>query len=63
MNLLDLDVEARLARDPMTLQREVLSLPESIQHVVIDEVQKLPKLLDVVHDLMETQKVNKQLAI
>ena len=60
VNLLDLDVEARLARDPMTLQREVLSLPESIQHVVIDEVQKLPKLLDVVHDLMESQKVKKQ---
>lgn len=60
VNLLDLDVEARLARDPMVLQREVLSLPPSIQHIVIDEVQKLPKLLDVVHDLMETHKVNKQ---
>ncbi|MEY3902362.1 MAG: hypothetical protein RL189_1668 [Pseudomonadota bacterium] len=29
----------------MPPQRGVLSLPESIQHVVIDEVQKLPKLL------------------
>lgn len=60
VNLLDLDVEARLARDPMELQREVLSLPGPIRHVVIDEIQKLPKLLDVVHDLMETFKSDKQ---
>jgi predicted AAA+ superfamily ATPase len=63
LNLLDLDIEARLARDPMRLQREVLSLPPSVQHIVIDEVQKLPKLLDVVHDLMETHKVIKQFVL
>jgi predicted AAA+ superfamily ATPase len=41
----------------MELQREVLMLPPTVQNVVIDEVQKLPKLLDVVHNLIETHKV------
>lgn len=59
-NLLDLEVEERLARHPMELQREVLLLPPSVQHVVIDEIQKLPRLLDVVHNLIETHKVPQQ---
>lgn len=63
LNLLDLDVEARFARDPMELQREVLSLPKSVCHVVIDEVQKLPKLLDVVHNLIETHKAPHQFVL
>ena len=41
-NLLDLDIETRLARDPMALEREVLALPKAITHVVIDEIQKIP---------------------
>ncbi len=58
IDLLDLNKEEQYARDPMQLQREVLALAPSITHVIIDEVQKLPKLLDVVHLLMEsTQKI------
>lgn len=57
VNLLDLDTEDRLARDPMAFEREVLALPSVITHVVVDEIQKLPRLLDVVHNLMETHKV------
>jgi uncharacterized protein len=57
VNLLDLDVESRLARDPMSLQREVVALPTATTHVVLDEIQKLPVLLDVVHNLIETLKV------
>ena len=56
-NLLDLETEERLARQPMELEREVLLLPRSVQNVIIDEIQKLPKLLDVVHNLIETHKV------
>jgi predicted AAA+ superfamily ATPase len=57
VNLLDLNVEERLARDPMALERDVLALPKRVTHVVLDEIQKLPRLLDVVHNLMETHHV------
>ena len=53
IDLLDLDEEARLSRDPMQLESMVLALPASYTHVVIDEIQKIPKLLDVVHRLIE----------
>jgi predicted AAA+ superfamily ATPase len=56
-NLLEPDTEDRLARDPRALEREVLALPPATSHVVVDEVQKLPRLLDVVHNLMETHRV------
>ncbi len=57
MNLLDLEIEDRLARDPVAFEREVLALPQSVTHVIADEIQKLPRLLDVVYNLMETHKV------
>ena len=56
-NLLEPDTEDRLARDPRGLEREVLALPAAIRHVVVDEIQKLPRLLDVVHNLIETHQV------
>ena len=56
-NLLEPDTEDRLARDPRALERDVLALPPGLSHVVVDEVQKLPRLLDVVHNLMETHRV------
>lgn len=56
-NLLEADTEDRLARDARALEREVLALPRAITHVVVDEVQKLPRLLDAVHNLMETHRV------
>ena len=56
-NLLEADTEDRLARDPQTLEREVLALPERITHVIVDEVQKVPRLLDTVHNLLETHQV------
>lgn len=57
INLLDLDQEEQFSRDPMALERQVLAVSPKITHVVIDEIQKIPKLLDVVHHLMETHKV------
>jgi predicted AAA+ superfamily ATPase len=63
INLLDLDEESRLARDPMEFERAVLALPNEVTHVVVDEIQKQPKLLDLVHNLMETHKVSKQFVL
>jgi len=56
-DLLNLNLESRFLRDPMSLAAEVLALPDSVTHVVIDEIQKTPKLLDVVHFLIESKKV------
>jgi len=56
-NLLEADTEDRLARDPRAFEREILALPPEIRHVVVDEVQKVPRLLDAVHNLMETHRV------
>ena len=62
-NLLEADTEDRLARDPRALEREVLALPASVSHVVVDEVQKRPRLLDAVHNLMETHRVPQQFVL
>ena len=56
-DLLDLNEESKLARDPMSLAEIVLSLPTHVTHVIINEIQKIPKLLDVVHYLIESKKV------
>jgi predicted AAA+ superfamily ATPase len=52
INLLAADVMLRFERDPSLLRAEVLALPRS-QWVVLDEVQRAPRLLDEVHLLME----------
>ena len=54
IDLLDPINEELYMREPGQLEAVVLGLPDSITHVVIDEVQKLPKLLDVVHRLIES---------
>lgn len=56
IDLLDSEQEDRYLRDPETLARLVDALPPSITTVVIDEVQKIPKLLDVVHRKLEEGK-------
>jgi predicted AAA+ superfamily ATPase len=52
IDLLKKKTEARFARNPDALHEIVMALPEETTHVIIDEVQKNPKLLDVVHGLM-----------
>jgi len=52
IDLLEAEIESRFARNPDSLYDIVQGLPESITHVIIDEIQKVPKLLDVVHRLM-----------
>ena len=53
IDLLDPETEERFALKPNLLKTIVDSLPPEITHVVLDEIQKVPKVLDVVHSLIE----------
>lgn len=57
INLLKPEQENRFARNPSELSSIVSGISSQTRHVIIDEVQKLPKLLDVVHDLIETTSI------
>jgi len=57
IDLLDPEEENRFALKPSELEAIILALPKKIIRIVIDEIQKIPKLLDVVHLLIE--KTNK----
>jgi uncharacterized protein len=59
INLLDPFEEQRFARNPGELVELVEAMPETATHVIIDEIQKIPKLLDVVHLLIENKKSKK----
>lgn len=52
IDLLDPEEEARYRRNPNTLKHEAAAT--ALSHIVIDEIQKAPKLLDIVHYLIET---------
>lgn len=54
INLLLSSEETQYGRNPDRLIDIVTALPKDTTHVIIDEVQKLPKLLDIVHELIET---------
>lgn len=54
LNLLKASEEQRFTRHPDELIAVVHALPQHITHIMIDEVQKIPKLLDIVHELIET---------
>lgn len=56
IDLLDYDAEEKYSRDPQLLERELAALPEKVEWVFIDEIQKVPKLLDLVHKLIEKKK-------
>ena len=55
-DLLDPELEDRLAKRPEELKQIVEAMQSKIKFFVIDEVQKVPKLLDVVHSLIEKTK-------
>lgn len=44
LDLLDPTLEERYARDPNSFKQEVLGLDDAVQHVIIDEIQKVPKI-------------------
>lgn len=54
LNLLKTEIRERFSKNPDELYAFIAGLPAHITHVIIDEVQKIPKLLDVVHDLIES---------
>ncbi len=56
IDLLRPDVEERFANNPAEIINIVEALPKNITHVIIDEIQKNPKLLDSVHYLIENTK-------
>lgn len=60
INLLDPIEEDRFARNPHELVELVEALDNDCNVVIIDEVQKLPKLLDIIHLLIETKQSTKQ---
>jgi uncharacterized protein len=53
LDLLELDIEERLSRNPEELYAIVTALPKEIRYVILDEIQKVPKLLDEVHRLFD----------
>lgn len=54
IDMLDPDQEDRYAREPLSFKQEVMALDVATKYVIIDEIQKLPKLLDIVHQLIES---------
>jgi predicted AAA+ superfamily ATPase len=53
IDLLDPVQEDTFLRRPQELQERILSQPKTIRTILIDEIQKAPRLLDVVHSFME----------
>ncbi len=57
-DLLDLNTEARLQQNPMEIERELdaKASNRSLEWVVVDEIQKIPALLDVIHRNIERKR-------
>jgi predicted AAA+ superfamily ATPase len=53
-NLLDPQVEDQFAREPQELAALVAASPATVTHIIVDEVQKVPRLLDLIHHLIES---------
>lgn len=53
VDLLDPETEDSYRRRPGRLESEISALPASVRWVLIDEVQRAPRLLDVTHRLIE----------
>ena len=54
VDLLDPETEDRYRRSPGRLEGQVRALSPSVEWVLLDEVQRVPRLLDVVHRLIES---------
>jgi predicted AAA+ superfamily ATPase len=58
LDLLESSIEDRFNRSPSDLYAIVKALPETTRYIILDEIQKIPKLLDEVHRLIEeTDKI------
>ena len=56
IDLLNPEEEDRYARNPLELAANLDAAPGKTKWVVLDEIQKVPKLLDVVHSRIESSK-------
>ncbi|MEZ4753022.1 MAG: ATP-binding protein [Bdellovibrionota bacterium] len=54
INLLDPEEQHLFSLDANELTQRLESLDKSITHIFIDEIQKVPKLLDLIHHFIET---------
>ncbi|MBT6844067.1 MAG: ATP-binding protein [Candidatus Melainabacteria bacterium] len=54
-NLLDPDTFNALNLSPSNFKNEITSRKKNVSHVIVDEIQKLPELLDQVHLLLESE--------
>lgn len=56
-DLLDPELEDQLILEPKKLSAEILAKKSAIDWVIIDEIQKCPKLLNIVHQLIVQNKI------
>jgi predicted AAA+ superfamily ATPase len=59
-DLLDLRTYTRLSQEPFLLQEEILALPleQRQKPIIIDEIQKIPLLLNTVQSLIDREKLS-----
>ena len=57
INLLDPEEEDFFARSPSELLHRMASVPAEVDWIVIDEIQRVPRLLDIVHEHIEFYRV------
>jgi len=57
IDLLDLKMQRQLIRHPESLSDMIRAVQSRVEWVVIDEIQKIPALLDTVHQFIETTKI------
>ncbi|HLP16244.1 MAG TPA: AAA family ATPase [Bacteroidota bacterium] len=57
IDLLRLDEEDAFLRNPAELEQRVKGLASDVEWVVIDEIQRIPRLLDSVHRLIELSPI------
>lgn len=55
-DLLDPELEDELSKRPNSFKEQIMS-KKNVSWVIVDEVQKVPKLLDIVHHLIETTNI------
>ncbi|MFH1380227.1 MAG: AAA family ATPase [bacterium] len=52
-DLLDIDLEDRIARNPKLVLDILGTLDKNVKYIIFDEIQKLPKLLDLIHTFVQ----------
>lgn len=56
-DFLDIELELEFKKNPSLLKERVLALSKLPKWIILDEIQKVPEILDVVHSMMEEYKI------